>query len=105
MFPYSCQDGNTPYAGVIFDTHGNLWGTTTAGTISDAYCGGSGCGIVFELVPGNHGTWTEQVVHSFNGEDGGIPYAGLAFDNSGNLCGTASTGGAYGNGTVFEITP
>jgi len=103
--PYSCQDGNTPYAGVIFDTHGNLWGTTTAGTISDAYCGGSGCGIVFELVPGNHGTWTEQVVHSFNGEDGGIPYAGLAFDNSGNLCSTTSTGGAYGNGTVFEITP
>ncbi len=102
--PDSCQDGNTPYAGVTFDADGNLYGTTTAGTTNQSYCGGPGCGIVFKLVPGN-GAWTEQVVRSFSGEDGGIPYAGLVSDRSGNLCGTTTSGGAYGNGTVFEITP
>jgi len=101
---YSCQDGNAPYAGVVFDAYGNLYGTTTAGTTNGSYCGGPGCGIVFKLAPGN-GTWTEQVAHSFRGQDGGIPYAGLVSDNSGSLYGTTTSGGAYGNGTVFEITP
>jgi uncharacterized repeat protein (TIGR03803 family) len=103
--PYSCQDGNAPFAGVIFDAHGNLWGTTSAGTTSYSYCGGAGCGIVFKLVLAKNGTWTERVVHSFRGDDGGIPYAGLVFDSSGNLYGTTTSGGADGNGTVFEIRP
>jgi uncharacterized repeat protein (TIGR03803 family) len=100
----SCQDGRYPFAGVIFDVHGNLWGTTSAGTTSGSYCGGPGCGIVFKLVPGENGTWTERIVHSFRGDEGGIPYAGLVSDTSGNLYGTTTSGGGYGNGTVFEIT-
>lgn len=44
--------------------------------------------------------------HSFGkGNDGASPYAGLIFDASGNLYGTTYEGGAYGGGTVFEITP
>ena len=102
--PDSCQDGDAPYGGVIFNAEGYLYGTTTTGTTNEGYCGGPGCGTVFKLVPGN-GTWTEHVVHSFRGEGGAIPYAGLVSDSSGNLYGTTTSGGAYGNGIVFEITP
>jgi uncharacterized repeat protein (TIGR03803 family) len=45
------------------------------------------------------------VLHSFNGNDGVFCYAGVVFDTSGNLYGTLVEGGAYNNGTVFELTP
>jgi uncharacterized repeat protein (TIGR03803 family) len=94
-------DGINPKAGVIFDAAGNLYGTTSHGSPSHQ-------GTVFELTPAVGGTWTEKVLHSFinDGMDGGIPEAGpLIFDAAGNLYGTTFTGGAYGSGTVFELTP
>jgi uncharacterized repeat protein (TIGR03803 family) len=101
---YNCNDGIYPYAGVIFDASGNLYGTTYEGTTSNSYCAADGCGTVFQLMPAN-GTWTEKILYSFHGEDGGLPYAGLISDSAGNLYGTTTGGGAYGNGTIFEITP
>jgi uncharacterized repeat protein (TIGR03803 family) len=98
-------DGYAPSAGLIFDTAGNLYGTTYwGGTYS---CPGShGCGTVFELTPIAGGGWTEQVLHSFgSGTDGIWPSAGLTFDAAGSLYGTTSWGGTYGYGTVFELTP
>jgi len=92
-------DGVIPIAGVIFGANGHLYGTTYAG-------GSEGVGTVFELTPSANGTWTEKVLHSFGeGEDGATPEAGLVFDESGNLYGTTTLGGAYGDGTVFELTP
>jgi uncharacterized repeat protein (TIGR03803 family) len=93
------KDGAGPYS-VIFDATGNLYGTTGRGGIY-------GYGTAFELTPAGSGRWTEKVLHSFNdnGTDGWYPQAGLVFDGSGNLYGTASQGGAYGYGTVFELTP
>ena len=93
-------DGYQPYADLIFDAAGNLYGTTEAGGTYSA-------GTVFELTPAAGGTWTEQVLHNFkdDGTDGIEPHAGLIFDASGNLYGTTFGGGAYGQGTVFEITP
>ena len=91
-------DGLNPVAGVISDGAGNLYGTT-------GYGGAYGFGAVFELTPGSGGTWTEIVLHSFNNKDGDNPYSGLIFDTSGNLYGTTVWGGAYGGGTVFELTP
>jgi uncharacterized repeat protein (TIGR03803 family) len=102
--PENCADGANPYSSVIFDASGDLYGTTYQGTTSGSYCDGFGCGIVFQLVPDTNGTWSEKVIYSFNGEDGGLPYAGLISpDSAGNLYGTTNGGGAYGNGTVFEI--
>jgi len=92
------SDGETPYAGLIIDAVGNLYGTTSSG-------GTYGVGMVFELMPTAGGHWTEQVLHTFNFTDGGAPYAGLIFDVAGNLYGTAGGGGTYGDGTVFELTP
>jgi uncharacterized repeat protein (TIGR03803 family) len=92
------SDGYLPFAGLIFDSVGNLYGTTIGG-------GANGCGTVFELTPSN-GVWTETVIYNFKGgSDGTVPYAGLIFDSGGNLYGTTSGGGSSGNGTVFELRP
>jgi len=98
------RDGYLPDAGVILDSSGNLYGTTGAGG-DLSYCTGYGCGVVFELTPKAGGGWTESVLHEFTGaSDGDDPQASLIFDQSGNLYSTTSEGGAYGNGTVFELT-
>ena len=55
--------------------------------------------------PSAGGTWTEQVLLSFDGTDGADPLANLIFDAAGNLYGTTYAGGSYGLGTVFELTP
>jgi uncharacterized repeat protein (TIGR03803 family) len=89
-------DGANPYAGLILDSSGNLYGTT-------AWGGASNCGTVFELV-NSSGTYTEKVLYSFTGfGDGGIPFAGLITDSSGNLYGTTTSGGDSNDGTVFEL--
>ena len=91
-------DGATPYAGLVLDSAGNLYGTTTAGGLF-------GQGTVFELSPSGSG-WTEQVLYNFQGgSDGGFPTGGLIFDQSGNLYGSTNKGGVGGGGTVFELTP
>jgi hypothetical protein len=96
-------DGAQPHAGLIFDSKGNLYGTTFAGGDTSA-CAGSttsppGCGVVFELSPPSGGTrsWSETVLHTFTGgSDGGYPTAGLIFDTGPN---------SYGCGVAFELSP
>jgi len=98
-YPY-CSDGVNPYAGLIEDSAGNFYGTTSAG-------GGSencsfGCGTVFKLAPNG----TETVLYSFKGEsDGAVPYGGVIADRKGNLYGTTYKGGANNYGTVFKLAP
>ena len=48
-------------------------------------------------------TATLTTLISFNGSNGHGPVAGLIADANGDLFGTTSSGGANGNGTVFEI--
>jgi uncharacterized repeat protein (TIGR03803 family) len=87
--------------GLTMDASGNLYGTTGAGG-SSTQCA-SGCGVVFWLT-NNGGTWTETVLHSFNGNDGMNPDASLLRDSAGRLYGTTTSGGTHGFGTVFEMT-
>jgi len=96
------SDGNLPSCSLIFDASGNLYGTTQRG---GAY---GNFGTVFRLTPSGDGSWTKIVLHSFNddGKDGYTPSAGLIFDQKGNLYGTTTRGGAFGDfGTVFRLTP
>lgn len=106
LHKFNGKDGISPQANLIFDAHGNLYGTTLIGG-DLAECDGSGCGTVFELLPKAGGGWTQQVLHSFinNGKDGINPQAGLILDTHGNLYGTTSAAGAFGFGAVFELTP
>jgi uncharacterized repeat protein (TIGR03803 family) len=109
------SDGALSVASLIFDSAGNLYGTTSeGGSGSCATLDGTviGCGMVFEL-SSEDGVWSESVLHSFQDgtEDGQDPLAGLVFDKSGNLFGTTalggsgSSGGSSSAGTVFELSP
>jgi uncharacterized repeat protein (TIGR03803 family) len=98
-----CRDGEDSAAGLIFDTTGNLYGTTV-------YGGAHGTGTVFELTQNSNGTWKEQVLHSFRGRDGLNPFNGVIFDAVGNLYGTTNRGGKagcdeLGCGVVFKLAP
>jgi uncharacterized repeat protein (TIGR03803 family) len=87
-------DGAYPYAGLVRDQAGNVYGTTDAG-------GASGYGVVFKV----DSSGTETVLHSFTGgtTDGAFPFAGLIQDKSGNFYGTTIYGGASSAGTVFKV--
>jgi uncharacterized repeat protein (TIGR03803 family) len=103
----NCDDGEGPSGGVVFDQKGNLYGTTFAGGAYDQcrQYNNDGCGAVFKLSPEGK----ETVLYSFcaqsNCTDGASPSSGLVFDQKGNLYGTTFAGGAYGYGTVFQLTP
>ena len=102
------SDGAEPLVGLVFDTAGNLYGTTYYGGTSSCNDGnGTGCGVVFELTPQTGGGWTETVLYNFSasGGDGTYPEASLLLDAAGNLYGTTTSGGAYTFGTAFELIP
>lgn len=87
-----------PVGNLVMDAGGTLYGTTLVD-------GAFGFGAVFKLSPSN-GNWTYTSLHDFTGgSDGGYPYSNLVFDGNGNLYGTASSGGTWGLGVTFEITP
>jgi len=94
--PDGAQPGN---GSLIRDNAGNLYGTTSGG-------GEFGCGTVYKINPR---TQVETVLYSFagsNGSDGCNPSAGLAMDSQGNLYGSTSYGGNYGEGgTLFRLDP
>ncbi len=84
-------DGAIPYAGLVRDAAGNLYGTASGG--------GEGYGTVFKIDPSGN----ETVLYSFTGgADGANPCAGVVRDAAGNLYGTTN-GGGLGSGTVFKI--
>ena len=91
------NDGSGPGAGLAFDK-GNLYGMTATG-------GDFGLGVIYKLHQDQSGNWTESVIHSFTGgTDGSSGSAGrLISDQAGNLYGVATTGGANGQGTAFEL--
>jgi uncharacterized repeat protein (TIGR03803 family) len=94
--PFNGQDGWHPVGGLVFDTAGNLYGTTTVGSTG-------GGGTIFELSPQTGGTWSESVLFGFYGpfREPQFSYSGLTFDSAGNLYGTT----LRWNGTVFKLAP
>jgi uncharacterized repeat protein (TIGR03803 family) len=101
---YSFQgdtDSSFPTSALVFDAAGNLFGTGSTG--GNPSCD---CGAIFELTPRSGGGWDESVLHAFGGSgDGQSPSYGLTPDGKGNYFGVTPVGGAYGQGTVFQITP
>lgn len=91
------NDGGGPYAGMIFDSAGNLYGVASFGGTEYA-------GAVFELTPSQSG-WTESVIYSMDFlTTGQFPLGGLIADAAGNLYGTTSESGTGTGGTVYELT-
>ena len=95
---FNDSNGYAPYAGLLIDAAGNLFGTTSSG-------GANEDGTVFEVLAGSH---TLQTMVSFDDTTGTTPRAGLVADAAGNLYGTTSFGPGFGPngglGTVFELS-
>jgi uncharacterized repeat protein (TIGR03803 family) len=92
-------DGGSPWAGLIMDGAGKLYGTTTEGGLNADH--DSNRGTVFCVTPSG----AESVLYSFGvPPDGYLPYAGLVRDSAGNLFGTTWLGGADNLGTAFKVT-
>jgi uncharacterized repeat protein (TIGR03803 family) len=93
-------DGGQPSAGLVQDSAGNFYGTTSSGGANVSVCGGFGCGVVFKLDPAG----TDTVLYTFKGQaDGGTPVAALIWDTHGDLYGTTENAGTYGWGVVFKL--
>jgi uncharacterized repeat protein (TIGR03803 family) len=87
------DDGGSPWAGVILDASGNIYGTTAFGGTDNA-------GVVYKLDTTGH----ETVLHSFTfGADGGEPLSGVVRDSAGDLFGTTFSGGSGGAGVVYKL--
>jgi uncharacterized repeat protein (TIGR03803 family) len=98
LFSFNGTNGYGPESGVIFDSEGNLYGSTISK-------GKKGYGTVYELKRSTQGVWRATVLHNFGGgEEGEVPEGNLVFDNSGNLYGTTFYGGKYGKGTAWELS-
>ena len=101
-------DGAVPFAGLIADTNGNLYGTTVEGG-NLAECSPSGCGVVFKVAADG----SESALYTFQGgADGAAPRSTLIADTVGNLYGTVTFGGNVqscrppgGCGAVFKFAP
>jgi uncharacterized repeat protein (TIGR03803 family) len=87
-------DGANPTGALVMDQPGNIYGTTMG-------IDGVTLGNVFKVTPSG----VETVLHTFSGGlDGGVPEGGVIADAQGNLYGTTTFGGAYGDGTIFKVT-
>jgi uncharacterized repeat protein (TIGR03803 family) len=95
---FNGNDGSYPTGRLVMDKAGNLYGTTTAAGPS-TNCSG-GCGVIFKLTPNPDGTWTYNVLHTFDNRPAATPAGTLVFDKYGTLWGTS--GGGVG-GTVFKM--
>jgi uncharacterized repeat protein (TIGR03803 family) len=93
-----CADGGSPGASPIQATNGNFYGTATVGGLH-------GTGVVYEITPSGSYKAIYNFCSQTNCADGSYPQSTLVHDANGNLYGTTFYGGAYGDGTVFEITP
>jgi uncharacterized repeat protein (TIGR03803 family) len=85
---WTCTDGGEPKGGVIRDKKGHLYGISTGGY-----------GSLFEVSRKRH----ESVLYNF--ADGDYPNGQLIMDEEGNFYGTTFSGGANGDGKVFQVSP
>jgi uncharacterized repeat protein (TIGR03803 family) len=88
---------NPPFQGLIVQGYdGNLHTTSEYGPYP-------GPGAVFTVSPS--GTLTTNYDFSTASPSGSFPLSGLTLGSDGNYYGTTHSGGTYGAGTIFKITP
>ena len=104
----STGDGASPNGGLVLDSKGAIYGTTSIGGYNCPHNSNQGCGTVFNLIPppNKGGDWSENILHRFKAApDGSGPQSGVIIDASGRLCGTTGGGGPWSWGTVFCLKP
>jgi len=95
-------NADAPTGDVVFDAAGNIYGATWTGGSNGCF-DNRGCGTVYELTP-SAGGWLETTLYIFQGGADGTYPTGVTFDSAGNLIGTATYGGAYDEGVIFQLT-
>ena len=100
---FDCRDGRGPNTTLVMDAGGNLYGTTLQG--GDDFVESGGAGVVFKVSADGKLSILHRFCAARNCADGDHPQGTLTLDSQGNLFGTTNTGGAYGQGVVYEITP
>jgi uncharacterized repeat protein (TIGR03803 family) len=98
------NEGASVAGNLVFDARGNLYGATELR--GDSGCEQEGCGTVFELKrpTKSGGKWRLSVLYTFTGKpDGAEPFAGVTFDQNGNLYGTTFRGGDFDWGAVYGL--
>jgi uncharacterized repeat protein (TIGR03803 family) len=96
LFTFAAQlQGKTPNGTPFLDSAGNIYGTTVTG-------GKNNLGVVYKLVKGSTGKYTEKILYSF-GNNGTQPYGGVVVDTAGNVYGATTAGGKNGAGIVYEL--
>jgi uncharacterized repeat protein (TIGR03803 family) len=104
------HDGESPIGPLLFDSVGNLYGTTSADNSTGCLTRHTDCGTVFKLSHTSHG-WVETILYRFTGRaDGASPAGNLVLDSAGNLYGYTSVGGngkrcSHACGLVYELSP
>jgi hypothetical protein len=91
------NDGSEPFAGIVLDSAGNIYGTTEVG-------GNPLAGTVYELVAPGQGGYKERLLWKFDTTDGYEPVGSLILDSAGKLYGTTPEGGSNGYGVVFNVS-
>jgi uncharacterized repeat protein (TIGR03803 family) len=93
--------GSAPGSGakLVLGTDGNFYGADAGPTDTS--------GSIFRITPGGEFTTLYTFSPTTGGinSDGATPYSRLMQASDGNFYGTTYTGGAYGGGTVYRITP
>lgn len=99
---YQNNDGRGPgYGDLIFDSAGNVYGTTEEGGATQPPCG-PGCGTVY-MLSRSQASWSETLIYEFANGPGFHPFAGVSFGADGNLYGTAPYGGSGESGLAYEL--
>ena len=93
---FACP-GEGVYGELTLDAAGNLYGVRSSGGAHDD-------GQIFKMTPSN-GSWTFTDLYDFNRGEGLFAYGAIVFDAQGNMYGTTESGGQYGHGIVWELTP
>jgi uncharacterized repeat protein (TIGR03803 family) len=93
----NCVDGETPYAGLIQATDGNLYGTTSAG-------GANLDGTIFKITTAGKLTTLYNFCSQQGCTDGASPYEGLLQATNGTLYGTTYSGGTDNLGTIYSLS-
>ncbi len=101
IYSFRAEDGINPKSPVVADASGAVYGSTSAGGLF-------GNGTIFKLTPPGSSTqpWSFKVLHAFRGGgDGATPEGPLTVDSAGDVFGTTSGGGHFGDGIVYVIAP
>jgi uncharacterized repeat protein (TIGR03803 family) len=94
-------DGELAAGTPVFGPDSAVYGTTASG-------GAYKCGTIYRLLPPSSqgGFWSEELLYSFQlASSGASPTGILALAKDGSLYGVTKSGGAFGQGTVFQLSP